>query len=103
VWYHPGRIVRRRAVRRDRRLVNIAARCARQRARALHLLPHRFVAVGTFGIKLDPHGLRIEVIQIYLNVKEVLFPAGFLIATLASFQFLGDGLRDWLDVRKESR
>ena len=29
----------------------------------------------------------------------LLFPAGFLVATLASFQFLGDGLRDWLDVR----
>jgi len=32
----------------------------------------------------------------------LLFPAGFLIATLASFQFLGDSLRDWLDVRRES-
>ena len=31
----------------------------------------------------------------------LLFPAGFLIATLASFQFLGDSLRDWLDVRSE--
>jgi oligopeptide transport system permease protein len=30
----------------------------------------------------------------------LIFPAGFLVATLASFQFLGDGLRDWLDVRK---
>lgn len=29
----------------------------------------------------------------------LLFPAGFLVATLAAFQFLGDGLRDWLDVR----
>lgn len=33
----------------------------------------------------------------------LLFPAGFLIATLASFQFLGDGLRDWLDVRREAK
>lgn len=33
----------------------------------------------------------------------LLFPAGFLIATLASFQFLGDALRDWLDVHWESR
>jgi oligopeptide transport system permease protein len=32
----------------------------------------------------------------------LLFPAGFLVATLASFQFLGDGLRDWLDVRGDS-
>lgn len=29
----------------------------------------------------------------------LLFPAVFLVATLAAFQFLGDGLRDWLDVR----
>ncbi|MFC0676522.1 ABC transporter permease [Lysobacter korlensis] len=28
----------------------------------------------------------------------LLFPAGFLVLTLALFQFLGDGLRDWLDV-----
>ena len=33
----------------------------------------------------------------------LLFPAGFLVATLASFQFLGDGLRDWLDVRGEPK
>jgi oligopeptide transport system permease protein len=26
-------------------------------------------------------------------------PATFLVATLAAFQMLGDGLRDWLDVR----
>ena len=32
----------------------------------------------------------------------LLFPAGFLVATLAGFQFLGDGLRDWLDVRGEA-
>ena len=31
----------------------------------------------------------------------LLFPAAFLVATLAAFQFLGDGLRDWLDVRGE--
>lgn len=29
----------------------------------------------------------------------LLFPAAFLVATLAAFQFLGDALRDWLDVR----
>lgn len=29
----------------------------------------------------------------------LLFPAGFLVVTLAAFQMLGDGLRDWLDVR----
>ncbi|GAB6195426.1 ABC transporter permease [Lysobacter xanthus] len=29
----------------------------------------------------------------------LLFPAGALVLTLAAFQMLGDGLRDWLDVR----
>lgn len=33
----------------------------------------------------------------------LLFPAGFLIATLAGFQMLGDELRDWLDVRRVPR
>jgi oligopeptide transport system permease protein len=32
----------------------------------------------------------------------LLFPAGFLIATLASFQFLGDALRDRLDPKAET-
>ncbi|MBA2239467.1 MAG: ABC transporter permease [Lysobacter sp.] len=31
----------------------------------------------------------------------LLFPAAFLVGTLATFQFLGDGMRDWLDVRGE--
>lgn len=31
----------------------------------------------------------------------LLFPASFLVLTLAAFQFLGDGLRDWMDVRGE--
>jgi oligopeptide transport system permease protein len=31
----------------------------------------------------------------------LLFPATFLVTTLAAFQFLGDGLRDWLDIRGE--
>jgi oligopeptide transport system permease protein len=33
----------------------------------------------------------------------LLFPAGFLVATLAAFQFLGDALRDWLDVRGDTQ
>jgi len=32
----------------------------------------------------------------------LLFPALFLSLTLGAFQFLGDGLRDWLDVRGDS-
>lgn len=33
----------------------------------------------------------------------LIFPAIFLVATLACFQFLGDALRDWLDVRRAPR
>lgn len=33
----------------------------------------------------------------------LLFPALFLVLTLAAFQFLGDALRDWLDVRRQAR
>ncbi len=33
----------------------------------------------------------------------LIFPAVFLVATLACFQFLGDALRDWLDVRRAPR
>ncbi len=33
----------------------------------------------------------------------LLFPAAFLVATLAGFQLLGDELRDWLDVRRMPR
>lgn len=31
----------------------------------------------------------------------LLFPASLLVVTLAAFQFLGDGLRDWMDLRGE--
>lgn len=33
----------------------------------------------------------------------LVFPAVFLVTTLACFQFLGDALRDWLDVRRAPR
>jgi oligopeptide transport system permease protein len=33
----------------------------------------------------------------------LLVPAAFLVTTLAAFQMLGDGLRDWLDVRGPAR
>lgn len=32
----------------------------------------------------------------------LLFPALLLVVTLAAFQFLGDGLRDWMDLRGEA-
>jgi hypothetical protein len=33
-----------------------------------HFLPVRIVAVNAVGIQLDPHGLRIEIIGIDLNL-----------------------------------
>jgi hypothetical protein len=41
-------------------------------ANELHLLPLRAAAVDSVGIKLDSHGLRVKVIKINLNVKDVL-------------------------------
>jgi hypothetical protein len=41
-------------------------------AYALHLLPHRATAVDAVGIKLDPHRLGVEVVEIDLNLKYVL-------------------------------
>ena len=41
-------------------------------ANALHLLPHRATTVDSVGIKLDSHGLWVEVIETDLNLKYVL-------------------------------
>ena len=72
VRYHSRRIVRWWAGRRHRRAVNVAARRAGQLANALHLLPHRSAAVDSVGIKLDSHRLRVEIIEIDFNLKNVL-------------------------------
>ena len=74
VRYHSRRIVRCWAGRRHRRAVNVAARCAGQLADALHLLPNGIAAVDSVGIKLDPHRLGVEVIEIDLNLKTCCSP-----------------------------
>ena len=61
-----------RAGRRHSRAVNVAARRAGQLASVLHLLPHGFTAVDSVGIKLYPHRLGVEIIEIDLNLKYVL-------------------------------
>ena len=70
--YHSRRIVRCWARRRDSRTVNVAARGARQLANALHLLPHGSTAHNAVGVKLYPHRLEVEVVEIHLPFKYVL-------------------------------
>ena len=41
-----------------------------------HLLPHRRAAVDSVGIKLHPHGLRVEVFEIDLDLKYMLVTFG---------------------------
>ena len=72
VRYHSRRIVRWWAGRGHSRAVNVAARRAGQLANALHLLPHGGTAHDAVGVKLYPHCLGVEVIEIDLNLKYVL-------------------------------
>ncbi|WP_051884648.1 ABC transporter permease [Lysobacter antibioticus] len=64
--------------------------------------------LGFLGLSIDEPssswgGLLAEGVQELDSAPwTLLFPAGFLVATLAAFQFLGDGLRDWLDVRGDA-
>lgn len=50
----------------------MSANRTRQLPDATHLLPVRTVAVEAVGIQLDSHGLRIEITEIALNLKDVL-------------------------------
>ena len=70
--YHPRRIVRWRSGRGHGGAVAVAARRARQLADALHLLSHRAAAVTSVGIKLNAYRVRIEVMEIDLNIKDML-------------------------------
>jgi len=62
--------------------------------------------LGFLGLSIDEPssswgGLLAEGVQELDSAPwTLLFPAGFLVTTLAAFQFLGDGLRDWLDVHR---
>ena len=79
VRHHSCRIVRWWAGRRHSRAVNVAARRAGQLSRqgGIHFLPHRATAVDSISIELDSHGLRVKVIEINLNLKDVLLALGF--------------------------
>jgi oligopeptide transport system permease protein len=126
VWIDLARVVRAEAARLREAPFVLAARAAGARFDQVlrwHLLPNLLpLAVVYLGLIL-PQAILVESFLGFLGLGldepsaswgtllsegsqeldtapwALLFPAGFLVATLAAFQFLGDGLRDWLDVR----
>ncbi|MEH6416241.1 ABC transporter permease [Pseudomonas sp. CGJS7] len=130
VWIDLARVMRAQAARLREAPFVLAAQAAGasfgQRLRwhvVPNLMPLAFVYLGLIlpqailvesflgflGLSIDEPssswgGLLAEGVQELDSAPwTLLFPAGFLVATLAAFQFLGDGLRDWLDVRGEMR
>ncbi|QSX79293.1 ABC transporter permease [Agrilutibacter solisilvae] len=126
VWIDLARVMRAEAARLREAPFVLAARAAgasfRQRLHwhvLPHLLPLAFVYLGL----ILPQAILVESFLGFLGLSvdepsaswgtllsegvqeldsapwTLLFPAVFLVTTLAAFQFLGDGLRDWLDVR----
>jgi oligopeptide transport system permease protein len=129
VWIDLARVMRAEAGRLREAPFVLAARAAGASFAQLlrwHLLPHLLpLALVYLGLLL-PQAILVESFLGFLGLSvddpaaswgsllhegsqeldsapwTLLFPAGFLIATLAAFQFLGDSLRDRLDVRAAS-
>ena len=129
VWIDLARVMRAEAARLREAPFVLAARAAGatfgQRL-AWHVLPHLLPLAFVYLGLILPQAILVESFLGFLGlgvdepsaswgtllsegVQELdsapwtlLFPAGFLVTTLAAFQFLGDGLRDWLDVRGEA-
>ena len=129
VWIDLARVMRAESARLREAPFVLAARAAGARFDQLlrwHLLPNLLpLALVYMGLIL-PQAILVESFLGFLGLSvdepsaswgsllyegsqeldsapwTLLFPAGLLVATLASFQFLGDALRDWLDVRGES-
>jgi oligopeptide transport system permease protein len=127
VWIDLARVMRAEAARlRDAPFVLAARAAGASFAQLLrwHLLPHLLpLALVYLGLLL-PQAILVESFLGFLGLSvdepaaswgsllhegsqeldsapwTLLFPAGFLIATLAAFQFLGDSLRDRLDPRR---
>lgn len=125
VWIDLARVVRAEAARLREAPFVLAARAAGARFDQVlrwHLLPNLLpLALVYLGLLL-PQAILVESFLGFLGLGvdepsaswggllaegaqeldaspwTLLFPAAFLAATLAAFQFLGDGLRDWLDV-----
>jgi oligopeptide transport system permease protein len=129
VWIDLARVMRAEAARLREAPFVLAARAAgasfHQRL-AWHVLPHLLPLAFVYLGLILPQAILVESFLGFLGlgvdepsaswgtllsegVQELdsapwtlLFPAGLLVTTLAAFQFLGDGLRDWLDVRGEA-
>jgi oligopeptide transport system permease protein len=129
VWIDLARVMRAEAARLREAPFVLAARAAgatfRQRL-AWHVLPHLLPLAFVYLGLILPQAILVESFLGFLGlgvdepsaswgtllsegVQELdsapwtlLFPSLFLVTTLAAFQFLGDGLRDWLDVRGEA-
>ena len=56
---------------RHSRAVNVAARLDGEFANALHLLPCWNAAADSVSVELDSHRVRVEVVQIDFNLKNV--------------------------------
>lgn len=125
VWIDLARVVRAEAARLREAPFVLAARAAGASTGQVlrwHLLPNLLpLALVYLGLIL-PQAILVESFLGFLGLSvdepaaswgtllaegaqeidhapwTLLFPALFLTATLAAFQFLGDGLRDWLDV-----
>ncbi|MFC4728655.1 ABC transporter permease [Coralloluteibacterium thermophilus] len=126
VWIDLARVVRAEAARLRETPFVLAARASGARFDQVlrwHLVPNLLpIALVYLGLIL-PQAILVESFLGFLGLSvdepsaswgtllaegaqeldtapwTLLVPAVFLTATLAAFQFLGDGLRDWLDVR----
>ena len=129
VWIDLARVMRSEAARLREApfvLASIAAGARFDQVLRWHLLPNLMPIAWVYLGLILPQAILVESFLGFLGLSvdepsaswgsllyegaqemdsapwSLIFPAGFLVATLASFQFLGDGLRDWLDVRKEA-
>ena len=128
VWIDLARVMRSEAARLRQApfvLASIAAGARFDQVLRWHLLPNLMPIAWVYLGLILPQAILVESFLGFLGLSvdepsaswgsllyegaqemdsapwSLIFPAVFLVATLASFQFLGDGLRDWLDVRKE--
>ena len=128
VWIDLARVMRSEAARLRQApfvLASIAAGARFDQVLRWHLLPNLMPIAWVYLGLILPQAILVESFLGFLGLSvdepsaswgsllyegaqemdsapwSLIFPASFLVATLASFQFLGDGLRDWLDVRKE--
>jgi len=128
VWIDLARVMRSEAARLREApfvLASIAAGARFDQVLRWHLLPNLMPIAWVYLGLILPQAILVESFLGFLGLSvdepsaswgsllyegaqemdsapwSLIFPALFLVATLASFQFLGDGLRDWLDVRKE--